>query len=542
MTELNARFGDVGVADEREVKRLISDWRNGRADRSFWAALSDSYVLLFSLAVLGAMIGSAILDAQRQASFCDTAGCLSARGLLPWAAAAGILTLALAASRMFGPVLASGAEGFWLMDSPMDRRRLLGGRLVLALVLAGTLGGVVAALVSALTGQPLVEVGIWAASAAVATAGVTAFAALEQTFDRRTFVVAVQWLLGLASAATLGILVGSAAGWLSIDPDIDQMLALVVGGVGLVLLVVCAAMAWARLRQIRRQRLTSGGALLRGLQGAAFALEFALIRDILVETKARDKGHVRPTRGSGQGTTALVMRDVQRLVRNPLSLVVFAVTIVVPYAVRALGLQALNVAISGIVLMAAIIPFMNSLRVISRTKGLARLFPFGPTQLRRACMVVPGVLALVWVAGVFMAFAGVTGDDPVPFSTAASSAIVAGIAGFLGAVRWVSAKPASYSGPLVATGTGAMPPGLMFSMIRGFDMIALVSFPLLFGLPAWVSMAIGAIAFMFLSSGLDQEALMEQSKEQQRLLEEQKAEIRGGGKSKEKIKVTRGRR
>lgn len=541
MSELDARFGEVGVADEREVKRLISDWRNGRADRSFWAALSDSYVLLFSVAVLGAMIGSAILDAQRQASFCDTAGCLSARGLLPWAAAAGILTLALAASRMFGPVLASGAEGFWLMDSPMDRRRLLGGRLVLALVLAGTLGGAVAALVSALTGQPMAEVGVWAASAAVATAGLTSFAALEQTFDRRAFVVAVQWLLGLAAAATLGILVGSAAGWIDVDPHIDQMLALVVGGVGLVLLVVCSTVAWARLRSIRRQRLTSGGSLLRGLQGAAFALEFALIRDILVETKAKERGHVRPTRGSGQGPTALVLRDVQRLVRNPLSLVVLAATIVVPYAVRALGLQALNVAISGIVLMAALIPFMNSLRVLSRTKGLARLFPFTPSTLRRSAMVVPGVLAVLWVVGIAPAFAGVTGDDPVPFSTAASSAFVAGLAGFLGAVRWVSAKPASYSGPLVATGTGAMPPGLMFSMIRGFDMIALVSFPLLFGLPSWISMAIGAVAFMFLSSGLDQESLMEQSKEQQRLLEEQKAKARGG-QTKEKIKVTRGGR
>ena len=117
--------------------------------------------------------------------------------------------------------------------------------------------------------------------------------------------------------------------------------------------------------------------------------------------------------------------------------------------------------------------------------------------------------------------------------------LVAAVACFLGAVRWVSAKPANYNGPLVATGTGAMPPGLMFSMIRGFDMIALVTFPLLFGLPAWVSMVIAAIAFFFLSSGLDQEGLMEQSKEQQRLLEEEKAKARG---SKEKIRVQRGKR
>ena len=75
------------------------------------------------------------------------------------------------------------------------------------------------------------------------------------------------------------------------------------------------------LRNIRRQRLTSGGSLLSGLQGAAFALEFALIRDILVEAKSKKRGHVRPTRGVGSGLTALVMRDVQRLWRQPMPLI-----------------------------------------------------------------------------------------------------------------------------------------------------------------------------------------------------------------------------
>jgi MFS family permease len=499
--------------------------------------------MVFSIAVLGAMIGSAIFEAQQQAAGCTTSGCNAARDLLPWAAAAGLLTLTLVASRMFGPVLASAAEGFWLMDSPMDRRRLLGGRFVLSMLFAALLVGAASAIVSALTGSPLEHVAIWTLSSALAAAGLTALAALEQTFDRRWVISVLEWVMGAASAATLALLVASAAEWISISPDVDVQLAYIVGGVGVLLAVVAGIFAYSRLREIRRQRLTSGGSLLSGLQGAAFALEFALIRDILVEEKSRQKGHVRPTRGAGVGTTSLVMRDVQRLMRNPLSLVVFAGSAVVPYAVQALGLQALNVAISAIVLMAALIPFMNSLRVLSRTKGLERLFPFSPTKTRQATMIVPAVLALLWAAGAFPAFAGLTGEEPVPFLTAASSALVAGLAGFLGAVRWVSAKPASYSGPLVATGTGAMPPGLMFSMIRGFDMIALTTFPLLFGLPAWISLLIGAIAFAFLSSGMSQESLMEQSAEQRRLLEEEKARAKGGGKAPaEKIKVQRNRR
>lgn len=538
---ISERYGHVGVADESAVKGLMKDWRHGRADRSFWAAVSDSYVMLFSIAVIGAMIGSAIVDAQNQASSCDTAGCMAARGLMPWAAAAGVMALTLMASRLFGPVLASGAEGFWLMDSPMDRRRLLAARFFKVIAYAFILGFVVAALVAALTGSTLPQIGIWAASAGLGAAGLTAFAALEQTFDRKALVIAAQAIVGLAAVATLGILVASAADWIQINPDVDSRLSTIVGGVGLLLLIGAGTAAWVRLRAIRRARLTSGGSLLRGLQGAAFALEFALIRDILVENKYREKGHVSPTRGSGSGTSALVMRDVQRLVRNPVAILVFLATIVIPYAVQALGLQALNVLISGIALMAALIPFMNSLRVLSRTKGLSRLFPFSPTQLRRSTMVVPAMLATLWATAAVPAFAGLTGDVQIGVWDAAQASLVAALAGFLGAVRWVSAAPASYSGPLVATGTGAMPPGLMFSMLRGFDMIALVAFPLLFGLPVWVSLAIGAAAFMFLSSGLDRESLMEQSEEQRKLLEEEKARAAGKATG-EKIKVKRGQR
>ena len=76
--------------------------------------------------------------------------------------------------------------------------------------------------------------------------------------------------------------------------------------------------------------------------------------------------------------------------------------------------------------------------------------------------------------------AGGVASDPV---TAASSALVTGIAGLLAAVRWVSAKPADYSGPIVATGIGAMPPGLMFSLLRGVDIVALVTLPIVFNWP-----------------------------------------------------------
>ncbi|MFD0867021.1 DUF6297 family protein, partial [Tessaracoccus lubricantis] len=136
MTATNDRFDAVGVVDEKQLKLLMKDWRRGRADRSLWQALSDGYVMVFSIVLITAMLVSSIVRAQQVVAVCDTAGCLAARGLLPWAAVAGILASTLVLSRMFGPVVASAAEGFWLMDGPTDRRRLLAGRLVAAIVLA----------------------------------------------------------------------------------------------------------------------------------------------------------------------------------------------------------------------------------------------------------------------------------------------------------------------------------------------------------------------------------------------------------------------
>lgn len=238
---------------------------------------------------------------------------------------------------------------------------------------------------------------------------------------------------------------------------------------------------------------------------------------------------------------ALIMRDVQRLWRQPLPLLTLAATVVVPYAVQALGLAQLNPPISALVLVAALVPFMNSLRVLTRTRGLQRCFPYDPGKVKQAAMVVPGILALLWSIGALPAFMGVGGGVAVPAFEAASAAVVTGLAGFLGAVRWVSARPPDYSGPIVATGLGSMPPGLMFSLLRGIDMVALVTLPIVIGWPVWISLVVGLIAFMILRSGLDREQLMEQQEEQKRLMEEEKRRRSGDLPPKQKIKVQRTR-
>ena len=49
---------------------------------------------------------------------------------------AAAVAIALATSRLFGPVLASAAEGFWLLDAPISRAKLLRSRLVGAVLAA----------------------------------------------------------------------------------------------------------------------------------------------------------------------------------------------------------------------------------------------------------------------------------------------------------------------------------------------------------------------------------------------------------------------
>ena len=95
------------TASTRELRGLMKDWRRGRATRNLGQALSDAYVAVIAALMIGAMTVNVILKAQRVVAGCDTASCLSARALLPWAAVLAAVATALAVARLFGPVLAS---------------------------------------------------------------------------------------------------------------------------------------------------------------------------------------------------------------------------------------------------------------------------------------------------------------------------------------------------------------------------------------------------------------------------------------------------
>jgi len=512
-------------ASPRELKRLMKDWRAGRATRNVLQAMSDAYVAVFAEVMIGAMVVNVILKAQRTVAQCTSATCLSARAILPWAAFAGSIAVALAVSRLFGPVLASAAEGFWLLDAPISRPKLLRSRLFGAIVAAFLGGAVVGGLISALTGSGLTEVLVWAGATALSAASSVAFAAAQQGIERHRLTRLATYVFGVLAVGALFSVVGVAAGWFSLGllDNVGIELGLIMIAASALVLAISAVLAVLRLGQIRRTRLLSGGALVSGISGAFYALDIGLARDIVVERRAIERGHVHPRRGKGLGLEALIWREWQRLWRFPQPLLVFAATIVVPYAADALGMSVLTPVFAALVLFGATIPLLNGLRVLTRTGGLARCLPFSLARIKLASIAVPAILAGLWAVATTPAYLGF-GDGAAqrPVPEAALTAIATAAAGLLAAVRWTQAKGVDFGAPMVASQAGAFPPGLVTNLFRGFDVCIITTAPLLLGLSPWWSLGVAGIAAAILLNSMDAETLRARQAEQQKQLETQR--------------------
>lgn len=516
-----------GAVSEAGLKRLVEEWRRGRATRTIGQVLSDTYIAILSVVMIGAMAVNVVLGSQAKSAACDTAACLNGRMLVPWGMYFALAALGLSMARMFGPVLASSAEGFWLLLAPVRRAPFLRGRLWAAIGIGWAVSALAMFGVSAVAGEPLPVVAAWSAAAAFTTSGVVAWAALEQSHERTRPARVVQVLLASAAVVVFGLMVGVAGGWLTlVAPAWLAVVPWALAALGLVATIACALAARRRLEEFHSARLTSGGSLVSGLQGAMFGLDWGLIRDIMVDRQAIARGHVRPTPGRGTGVSALIWRDVQRLIRFPQPLLGVGAAVLAPYACEAIGLSLLAPWLSAIALMLALVPTLGALRVLSRTRGLARAFPFSTGSIRTALFVVPGVLAFLWALLVAPAFAGVVGGAGREPLQASMVAVACGAAGLLGAVRWQTAKGVDFGVPMMATAAGAMPPTLIFNMIRGFDVATLITVPVLLNLdPVW-SLALALVVALFLRSGFNTDELQEQAKEQREQLEAERAKRR----------------
>jgi Family of unknown function (DUF6297) len=518
-------YGTLVPATPRELKGMIRDWRRGRATKNLGEAFQDAYVVVIGALMIGAMIINVILNAQRVVASCVSASCLSARTVLPWAAFAGAVAVALSVSRLFGPVLASAAEGFWLLDAPISRAKMLGLRLVAAVVVAFIGGGAMGALVSALTGSGQTEVIIWSLATALSASAAVAFAAAQQGIERHLLTRIFTYLFGVLAIVALMLVVGVAANWVQLGfaGGLGFQLGLIMIGFSGAVLLASFVLARIRLARIHRTRLLSGGALVSGISGAFFALDVGLARDIVVARRAMEIGHVEPVRGRGLGLEAIIWREWQRLRRFPQPLLLVGATTVVPYAADALGMGRLASVFAALALFGATIPLLGGLRVLTRSGGLARCLPFSLARIKLASITVPAIVVAIWTVSVAPAFAGF-GDlsSRRNLSDAVLMAVATGSAGLLAAIRWTQAKGVDFGAPMIATQAGAFPPGLMTNLFRGFDVTLLITAPMLLGVsPLW-SLILAAIVAAILLNSMDAEALRARQAEQQKLLEQQR--------------------
>jgi hypothetical protein len=186
-------------------------------------------------------------------------------------------------------------------------------------------------------------------------------------------------------------------------------------------------------------------------------------------------------------------------------------------------MSALTPVLAALALFGALIPTLGGLRVLTRTGGLARCLPFSLAQIKLASITVPAILAAVWAVLTVAAYRGF-GDGAVDRNAIEASlmAVATAAAGLLAAVRWTQAKGVDFGAPMVSTQAGAIPPGLVTNVFRGFDVCLLSTAPMALGFsPIW-SLLIAGIAALILLNSMDAESLRARQAEQQKLLAQQK--------------------
>ena len=461
-------------AEVRELRGQIRYWRRGRADTSLYEALSDAYIAVFAVVLLGSMTISAVLNVRQTAGdSCTSAGCLETRALLPWLVALTGVLLVVIAARMFGPLFVSPAVSSWLLPTWADRAALLRPRLLRSALLAVALGAVVAlggATLGGFSGSAIVLLTLSAGLTGLAT---LCFAASSQTREDAGARL-LTW--ALAAVIWLGLMVlALGRGRVTSPPDgsLAWIVGVVAGGLAVVLLLVRVV---RRLGAVRRVHLLAGGALAPSLSGALAGLDLALAYDVLLARRWRSHPPVRSRRGGPAGARALVWLDLVRIARSPHSFLLLAAAVVVPYVAETADLGDAVLLVASLTGFVAGLGLCSSLRVVGRTPGLARMLPFPDATTRAATIVVPATAMIGYGLATGPALHGATGAS---WGVTWYLALAVGGSATAAAVRWVTGRPPDYSRPLVSSPAGAIPTNLYGSAVRGFDIALLTIAPVL---------------------------------------------------------------
>ncbi|MER7245307.1 DUF6297 family protein [Kribbella sp. NPDC000426] len=483
-------FGAIPTS--RSLRQWMRTTRRRHADRSFWQIFEDVYLVLFTLAMVGATAGNVVRHLNSNAAGCTSYTCGQLAEWMPWIMVPLLLAITIRMLLAVGPVSASRASGFWLLATPVNRAALLRPAYRLVTATVAIAGLVAAAIIWALIGSHfgvVLEAAILISALLVCAAIGTVWA---QQSSRRS-----RWTLRVADLLLIAALVPAAILAFRHEPtrnvqtanvvltfaDIEQ--ASVFDTVRLHLLVVCAVVVVLclglttitsrTLDRLGRSSVIAGGELLAGLAGAASSLDISMLGDVISGRHWRLKGRMRSRRGMGSRGGAIVQREFWRILRWPRRLVIAGALLVVPYAVAGAGFDVLVPIAAAFAGFVAVRPMLDGLRTVCRSTGLVRAMGMDLRELRVVMAIVPGLFAVLWAGLAF----------PAIGSLSATFAVAGGV--ISGAVRQASARPPTYAGPLVASPMGAIPPGLFSQPARGFDLLILCLAPVLLNLPPlWV--------------------------------------------------------
>ncbi|HEY0645468.1 MAG TPA: DUF6297 family protein [Nocardioides sp.] len=480
----------LGVPTAREVRREIRDWRRGRAELRWSEALSDAYVALFCVVMVAAMGGNVVLSLRRLADDTCVATCSEVRATLPWFVALAVVLLALGLARLLGPVFSPPAANGWLLSTPVDRGALLrpGWSRTAAMSLVGAGGALV---VPALLGGFSLTEGLVFVVAGGATAlACVGAAALSQVHESRV----ARWLTWALAAVLWSGLSFSATHLVADVPGVPLEV-----GLALTVLVGAVALAlWWRARvavgAVPRRVLGYTEHLSPSLSGALSSVDLGLMYDVLLARRWGRGAHVRARRGGPLGWWALVHRDLLRARRTPQPFVLLAGLLLVPYAAAGADVGRAVVLATTLVGLLCGPAMCTGLRVVVRTRSLARMLPFDRPTLLVAHLVVPGTaLVLFGLATTPTLLATHPPGEAVLVSLAC------GLSSLAATVRWVTGKPPNYAAPMVSTPAGGLPTGVFSSVARGFDVWAFTALPLVLGQAGMVVsmiISIGVVTYL----------------------------------------------
>ncbi|MGH1561291.1 DUF6297 family protein [Mumia sp. DW29H23] len=456
------------VPSPRALRRRLTRARRAHANRTWLQVAEDAYVAIFSLLMLGVVVGAALAQVHHELLGCPTEGCGVVREELPVVVAVGTIGAVLHALASIGPVVSSGASAQWVLASPVARGGLL------RRPYAAALGVAVAACVafpgvamSGTTASPTVVVAVLVGAVGAGLLA-TALATAAQPHPGARRAVGIVGDVLLTGAVVLAAAVASGISWeLAGGATHAVAIAGVLVGVGLVAVVL----ATPRIGRLTRADVEPGGALVAGLTGAAYGLDLSLVGEVLTARRFRLLGARRSWRGLGRGFGAVVVREAMRLARSPRRLLGLAAGAVVAQVGAAIGLGSLAVLLAALVGYAATRWTTASLRIVWRSPGLRRALGVDDLALLVGLALPGGAVAAVWAVVVTLLLPG----------GSVVEAVVLTLAIWSGIVRSAASAPPRFDGPLVTSPMGALPPGAVGAVVRGPDAAVLGSLALALG-------------------------------------------------------------